>query len=441
MAASSVETIHGDMQQTVYPAKKLVGEVQVPGSLDSAARALSLAVLSTRESQIDNVPPSIDTLAPVWRRLGVEVERQKARLKVQSPGLKGIKPVEGILEAEVLGEEILILMALLAVQAVASRLKVEGERARCRQLAALLTTMGARAGEEIEGVFLLGGKVEITGTDLGVVEADAVVRLALLVAALGIQEKVILRETEKTKERVERPLVAAGAKILRQRNKTSGEYSVVCYGDQEIGPQQNAISGDLSLAMPLVIAALGLKGSKLRVRRVEVAAGKRAVLDLLRQIGAKVDIENNDDGSADLLVEGSEFKATRIAGTRAEKLMDQVPLVAVLATQPQGEFVLRDITALRSRSFDYIAHLVAMLRLMGAKVGEFPEGLIVKGGYPLKGAQIDTKGDVGLALAFAVAGLWAAGETGLEAVESVESVYPGFFMVLEGLKEKRGRRK
>ena len=424
------------MQQTVYPAQKLVGEVQVPGYLDGAARALSLAVLSTEESLIDNVPPQIDALAVFWRRLGVQIERQKSRLKVQGPGLKKFVPVEDILDAEVLGEEIIPLVALLSVQAFPTRLKVHIELERCRQLVSLLSVIGVIAGEEIEGVFVLGGKTDIAAADLGMVDTDVVIRLALMITALGVQEQITWREPAKTKERIERCLISIGAQIVRRRDKTSGEYSLICSRDQQVKPQQIKIGGDLGLALPLIIAALGLKGSKLRLRQLALGAGKRTVLDLLRQVGAKVTIEDEDDGKSDIVVEGSEVKATRVAGKRAEKVLGQVALLAVLATQSQGEFVLRDIAVLRKGTFDYISHLVAILRMMGAKVGEFPEGLVVKGGHPLKGAQIDTKGDLGLTFAFAVAALWAAGETTLGTVESAQLVYPDFFTVLESLKKR-----
>ena len=114
-----------------------------------------------------------------------------------------------------------------------------------------------------------------------------------------------------------------------------------------------------------------------------------------------------------------------------------MPLLAVLATQCDGEFVIRDVEVLRQGGFDYLAHLVQQLRLVEAKVGEFPEGLVVEGGYPLKGAAIDTRGDAGLNFAFAVAGLWAETELTLSDTRGLEEVFPAFFSTLEKLQERK----
>ena len=134
------------------------------------------------------------------------------------------------------------------------------------------------------------------------------------------------------------------------------------------------------------------------------------------------------------MVQSGGLKSTRIAGPRTEKLLEQIPLLAVLATQAQGEFVIRDIEVLRRGEFDYVAHLVAQI---GARVGEYPEGIVIKGGFPLQGGAIETRGDAGLVLAFAVAGLLAESDITLEDAECVDGIYPGFFSTLEKLKESR----
>jgi 3-phosphoshikimate 1-carboxyvinyltransferase len=246
-----------------------------------------------------------------------------------------------------------------------------------------------------------------------------------------------LREPLKAGERAERPLRQWGVEVLRRRQETEGEWALSVEGGQELQARDLEIAGDPPLALPLAVAALGLRRSELRLRRLALRPGKRLFFDLLRQLGAPLAFEENEDGTADLLVRSGKLKPTRIAEKRAEKLLDQVPLLAVLATQTEGEFVIRDVEVLRRGEYDYLAHLVQQLRLIAAKVGEFPEGLVVEGGYPLRGAAIDTRNEVGLTFAFAVAGLWAEEELILSDTQCLEAVFPAFFSTLEKLQERR----
>jgi len=195
------------------------------------------------------------------------------------------------------------------------------------------------------------------------------------------------------------------------------------------------VPGQLALSYPLVAPALCRKGSKLTIKRVAIRAGQRGFLDLLRQIGAEIDIEELGEGECNLHVRPSELKSTRVAGQRAEKIIDQVAILAVLATQAIGEIVIRDIERLREGAFDYVAHLFESLRALEARVGEFPEGLVVKGGYVPHGGRLDAKGDPGLVMAFAVAAMLAEGEVVIEGTECLEAVWPDFFKTLHLIKE------
>jgi 3-phosphoshikimate 1-carboxyvinyltransferase len=168
----------------------------------------------------------------------------------------------------------------------------------------------------------------------------------------------------------------------------------------------------------------------------------RIFIDIARQIGAALEITDNDDGSVDLLVKGSgRLKGTRVADKRAAALLGQVPLLAVLATQTEGEFIIRDIEALRDGPFDLVEHLADLLRSLGAKVGEYSYGLVIDGGRPLTGAVIDARRHAGVARAFAVAGLTAQGETAVQNTECVDAIHPGFFEQLDALRSAKPKEK
>ena len=186
--------------------------------------------------------------------------------------------------------------------------------------------------------------------------------------------------------------------------------------------------GQLELAYPLIGAALCRKGSELTIKRVVVRPGQRAFLDLLRQIGAQIVAEDLGGNECDLHVSASQLKATRVAGSRADKVADQIALLAVLATQTQGTTVIRDI-----EDVPHVEHLCAALRSLDARIGQFPEGLVIKGGFPLQGGQLDGKGDPGLTMAFAVAGLLAEGELTIEGSECLAPIWPDFFKTVQSI--------
>ena len=187
-----------------------------------------------------------------------------------------------------------------------------------------------------------------------------------------------------------------GVTVERQKLRSGSSYQVRVEGGQPVQPAIVELAGDLQLTSAFVAVALSLNRSELTIRNVEVRAGRRSFFDLMRQLGGPVELLTEEDGNHRLEARSGSLKATRIAGKRVEKLLDELPLVAVVATQANGEFVIRDIERLRQGQPDRVAHLVEQLRAMDAKVGEFPEGIVIKGGYPLRGARIDCADDPAL---------------------------------------------
>ena len=389
------------MRESSTPTRKVVGEVRVPGERVPAERALLLAALAEGESRVGYVPPSAGRVVDVLVALGIETKKERGGFVVVGKGLRGFSPADGILDLEGLEESALLVLAILAGQNFVTRVKL---------------------GVEVERAF----------TEVDIAAAD---KLALLVAGLFVEGTTVLPETAKNRNRMERLLRQRGVTVSRRRNDE--QYIVSVEGGQAVESLDVEVAGDLDLAYPFILPALVLKGSKLTLKSVAVRSGQRHFLELLRQIGAELELEDLGEDTYDLRVKPSELKSTRVAGQRAEKLIGQVALLAVLATQVPGEVVIRDIEPLRQGPFDKVAHLFESLRALQVRVGEFPEGLVVKGGFPVHGGELDARDDAELAIAFAVAGLWAEGEILIDNTECVASVYPDFFKALAALKEKR----
>ena len=404
------------MAAIVSPVKKIVGQVSVPGEREPAERALVLAALSEGASTVRYVPVSAGRVVALLRELGVDITKRTGTHVVHGVGLGGFREAEGPLDLEGLGDIALLLLPLLAGQTFRSQVKLGAEAERCRPLLDLLAQVGFAVEQESAGTFVIGGQ-QAKGFVLSEAPPTDALALGAMVAALFAEGTTAL----KVGTRVERLLRGRGVAVER-RKLLSVE------GGQALQGVEVEVPGQLELAYPLMGAALCRKGSELIIKRVVIRSGQRAFLDLLRQIGAEITAEDLGESACDLHVSASQLKATRVAGSRAAKVADQIALLAVLATQVTGTTVIRDI-----EDMPHVEHLCAALRSLDARIGQFPEGLVIKGGFPLQGGELDGKGDPGLTMAFAVAGLLAEGELTIEGSDCLTPIWPDFFKTVQSI--------
>jgi len=334
------------------------------------------------------------------------------------------------------------VVAALAGQPGTARLRLGAPRASVAALAAGLAAMGAAVTEESGGLWRVEGATEASGADCQAADLPAGVKRALLLAGARGGGATRVREPLGCRDGAAQGLRQRGVEIVGARQQDPPARLLTVTGGQTLAPVDVDLEGDLDLAMAVVVGAVALRGSEVRVRRVAVRPETRVFVDLLRQINAQVELVDGEDGT-DLVARYGRAKATRVAEQRAERLLRHVPLLAILATQAEGEFIIRDIEGLRrgqgGHDFDFVAHLVEMLRRIDAKVGEYPEGIVIDGGQPLRAAEIDARGDAFLAQAFAIAGLRGDGDMVIDGAEAVDAVFPGFFEVLESIRKERKR--
>ena len=404
------------MEGIVSPVKKIAGQVSVPGERELAERALVLAALSEGDSTVRSVPVSAGRMVALLRELGVDITKRAGTHVVRGVGLRGFREAAEPLDLEGLGDTALLLLPLLAGQAFRSQVKLGTEAERCRLLIDLLAQLGFAVEQERADTFVIGGQ-QAKGFVLSEAPPTDALALGAMVAALFAEGTTAL----KVGSRVERLLRERGVAVER-RKLLSVE------GGQALKATDVEVPGQLELAYPLMGAALCRKGSELTIRRVVIRPGQRAFLDLLRQIGAQIDVEDLGGNEYNLRVSASPLKATRVAGSRAAKVADQIALLAVLATQAAGTTVIRDI-----EDMPHVEHLCAALRSLDARIGQFPEGLVIKGGFPLQGGQLDGEGDPGLTMAFAVAGLLAEGELTIQGSDCLAPIWPDFFKTVQSI--------
>lgn len=422
------------MNRIITPTRKVNGEVIVPGEKIQAEIAILMASLADGVSRINNVPPTSIAVVNLLRLLGVKIDQSDSSFVVHGKGLNSFKKVNEVISLSSFGGVGLMLLSLLSVHKIRYRVDLGLDTIWFEQVLQCLSVMGMQADRETDSVYSVGAQpTEAVTHDTVDVAAD--VKMAILLASLYCSGKTTLRETEKNRNRVERFLRVRGVRV--ERRKCDSEYRLSLEGKQNIQPLDVEIPGDLNLAYPFLLPALVIKGSQLVIRSIAIRSGQRYFLDFLRQIGADIELVDLKDNVYDLTARASKLKATRIAGNRTEKILPQILLLAVLATKVNGEMVIRDIESLRNESFDIIEHIFDSMRALSVRIGEFHEGLVIKGGFPVSGGKVDSKGNVELIQAFAILSLWCESDVLIENTEKLEKINPHFFEILDAIKEKK----
>ena len=424
--------------RTFTKTTRLQGDVRVPGELHTTVQACWLAAISEGTSRFAHVPPEAAPTLDLLQDLGVAITRENDTATVRGVGLHGLHPSRGVMELNIPKPALLPALAILSQQSFVSRVRIPSQsRDTVLQLFGLLARTGTVGVEEAELLLRLDGVETPVGAAHEESDLSGSVKLGLLTAGLFGDRPTVVREPPSSKDRVDALLKARGVAVEGSRQVDPTVRTITLRPGTPAALDVD-IAGDLHHALPFVVAALCVRRADVTVRRVMLRPENRVFVDVVRQIGGALDIVDNDDGSVDLVLKGSgKLKSTRIAEKRSQSLLDHVALLAVLATQTEGEFIIRDIEPLRDGTFDFVEHLAKQLRATQAKVGEYSYGLVIDGGHPLLGTRIETRRHPGLTQAFAVAGLLATGTMEIEDTDCVEQVFPGFFDQLDALQSPK----
>ena len=376
----------------------------------------------------------IDTMIACLEALGIEIENlNDADLLVRgrpwrSPG--------GSLDCRNSGTTIRLLLGALAGSEVVATL-TGAERLAQRPLARVLDPL-RRMGGRIAGAN--GGDrppLEIIGSRLHGIEfampvASAQVKTAILLAGLHAEGRTLIHEPAASRDHSERLLRQLGVSIsMTGRSLTLEPLQV------PLSPFELSIPGDISAAAFPLAAALLAPDSELTLRNVGLNPSRTGLLEALRAMGAQIETSptsaSEDEPAGDLTAEFSELQGIEIAGERVVAMIDEVPILVVVATQCLGETSVRNAGELRLKESDRLSAMTIELRKMGARIEEQPDGITVQGPTRLRGAHVSSHADHRVAMALAVAGTVASGETVLSGAEVIQESYPGFSDTLRAL--------
>jgi 3-phosphoshikimate 1-carboxyvinyltransferase len=420
------------MNFQIKPAQTFHGRISVPGDKSISHRALMLGAIAEGETTIRGLASGEDVQSTrrCLQQLGVIIQEKSDAITVRGHGLDGLQKPAAILNAGNSGTTMRLFSGILATQHFRTTITGDASLLRrpMRRIIEPLTQMGAKITSQENGcapLVIYGGK--LNGIHYQLPVASAQVKSCVLFAGLGAEGKTVVEELMPTRDHSERLLRLMGGKV----SVSSDQYSVISVRPGELHGDEIKVPGDFSSAAFFIAAALLSPKSELRIENVGVNPTRTAFLEVVREMSANIEIVNMRNESyepiADLIVRHQPLQSAKIFGKQIPLLIDEIPILAVMATQAEGETHIRDARELRVKESDRLAALVQNLRAMGARVEELPDGLTIFGPTKLHGAEIDSFGDHRIAMAFAVAGLLADSPITILGAECADISFPGFF--------------
>lgn len=404
-------------------------------------RAMMFAGLSEGTCKIDGFLPSEDCVATLnaMRSCGVSIEADPAsdegfgptRYVVEGKGRHLSAPAEPI-DCGNAGTGMRLLAGLLAGQPFVSELCGDASLSS-RPMSRIVTPL-AQMQVKIETLGeggcpplrIHGGTLVSTTYTLPM--ASAQVKSAVLIAGLFADGKTTVIQPVMTRDHTERMLQSFGVDVVTEGTHISVE------GGQPIKARDFHVPGDISSAAFWLVAAAAQPGAHLTIPNIGLNPSRTGILAVLKRMGAQISetiAEDHGEPIGCLEVKGAGLKPTEIGGEEIPNIIDEIPILAVGAALAPGTTVIRDAKELRVKESDRIDAVVKNLRAMGAEVEEAEDGMTIHGGKPLQGATIPSYGDHRIAMAFAVAGLFAEGETIVEDTACVNTSYPSFESTLK----------
>lgn len=432
----------------------LQGDISLPGDKSISHRAAMMAALTHGKVRIDNFAASMDcgSTLKCLERLGIEVEREGSTVFVAGKGKTGFTRPESPLDCGNSGTTMRLLSGILSGQDFESVL-VGDESLSGRPMSRIikpLRLMGAEIeSEENHAPLNIHGKNPLQAIAYDSPVASAQIKSCILLAGLNADGKTTVRSPETAKKIVpsrdhtELMMKYLGAEIDESFIEVEDgfQHQVSVSGDSRLTARDLSVPSDVSSAAFFLVAASCLKGSELILRNVGLNPTRTAVIDVLTELGVKIEVLDQKSVCNEIVGDLRVLRKAELSpivlsnvvkGDRIANLIDEIPILAIFGTQLENGLEVRDAGELRVKESDRIKAVVENLRRMNADVEEFPDGFRV-GRSDLKGAEIEVFHDHRIAMAFAVAGLLAEGETVINGAEWAGVSFPGFFEALSGI--------
>ena len=418
-------------------AQGLRGSLRIPGDKSISHRSIMFGSLAKGVTTVRDILRGEDVLSTmqVFRDLGVTIEDDGDVVRIHGIGFDGLKAPQNKLDMGNSGTSIRLISGVLAGQDF--DVEMFGDDSLSKRPMDRVTIPLRQMGVEVSGQtdsdlppLKMHGSKSLKPIHYELPVASAQVKSALIFAALQADGESVIIEKEKTRNHTEDMIQQFGGQL-----QVDGK-EIRISGGQSFTAREVVVPGDISSAAFWLVAGLVVPNSKIVLKNVGINETRTGIIDVIKDMGGKIKLSDIDQvaKSATITVETSELKGTEIGGDIIPRLIDELPIITLLATQAQGKTVIRDAEELKVKETDRIQVVADALNAMGADIVPTEDGMIITGKTPLHGAEVNTFGDHRIGMMTAIAALLVQdGEVDLQRAEAINTSYPSFFSDLEGL--------
>ena len=418
-------------------AKGLRGSLRVPGDKSISHRSIIFGSLAKGVTKVHDILRGEDILSTmqVFREMGVQIEDKGDLVEIHGCGFDGLQEPQRPLDMGNSGTSMRLIAGVLAGRNFSAQMVGDDSLSKrpMDRISLPLRQMGVEIAGQTERdlpPLTIHGNPNLKPIQYQLPIASAQVKSALIFAALQAQGESLIIEKDLTRNHTEDMLLQIGGQL-----KVDGKEIRVA-GKQELQAQEVIVPGDISSAAFWLVAGLIVPNSKITLTNVGINETRTGILDVIQAMGGKLSVSDVDEvaKSATITVESSDLHGTEISGELIPRLIDELPIIALLATQAEGQTLIRDAEELKVKETDRIQVVADALNSMGADIQPTADGMIIQGKTPLNGASVHTYGDHRIGMMTAIAALLVKdGSVELERAEAINTSYPDFFAHLEGL--------
>lgn len=418
-------------------AKGLRGSLRVPGDKSISHRSIIFGSLAKGVTKVHDILRGEDVLSTmqVFREMGVKIEDKGDLVEIHGCGFDGLQEPQRPLDMGNSGTSMRLIAGVLAGQNFSAQMVGDDSLSKrpMDRISLPLRQMGVEIAGQTERdlpPLTIHGDPNLKPIQYQLPIASAQVKSALIFAALQAQGESLIIEKDLTRNHTEDMLLQFGGQL-----KVDGKEIRVA-GKQELQAQEVVVPGDISSAAFWLVAGLIVPNSKITLTNVGINETRTGILDVIQAMGGKLSVSEVDEvaKSATITVESSDLHGTEISGELIPRLIDELPIIALLATQAEGQTLIRDAEELKVKETDRIQVVADVLNSMGADIQPTADGMIIQGKTPLNGASVHTYGDHRIGMMTAIAALLVKdGNVELKRAEAINTSYPDFFAHLEDL--------
>ncbi|MBC1286522.1 3-phosphoshikimate 1-carboxyvinyltransferase [Listeria booriae] len=416
--------------QLVTNKQGLNGTIRVPGDKSISHRSIMFGALANGTTTVSNFLKGEDCLSTigVFRALGVRIDEFPDKIVVHGAGWDGLKRPDETLDVGNSGTTIRLMLGILAGRPFDATLEGDASIAK-RPMGRVMLPL-REMGAIFEAKDANFAPVKVTGTKLQPMTytlpvASAQVKSAIIFAALQADGETTIIEKEKTRDHTEQMIRQFGGAI------TTDGLTIRVNGGQEFQGQNVVVPGDISSAAFFIVAGLIIPNSKIRLENVGLNPTRTGIIDVVKEMGGKITVEQTskagDEPAGTVIVETSDLKGIEIGGDIIPRLIDELPVIALLASQATGQTVIKDAEELKVKETNRIDAVVTELSKMGVALVGTDDGMIIEGNQTLHGATVQSYGDHRMGMMLQIAALLADSDVTLEKAEAINVSYPSFF--------------